>query len=277
VEILGGDRPEILAATAYSLTTGHEIARSGQLLSLTPRGALQRVFSFDDRLAFRAGEYGAPWGVTDYRVDESAGTRRVAIAAHHYTWWPGMVTVLDEEWRRLGTFVNAGWIERVHWLSRDRLLIAGFSEARDGGMIAALDVNALSGQSPVETGSQFYCAGCGDARPLRYVVMPRSELNRVTASRFNRALLQVSSDLLTVRTIEVPSSVEGQPADAIYEFSLSLGLVRASFSARYWDIHRALEIEGTLDHPRDQCPDRDGPRAIQIWEPPSGWTTLTIH
>jgi hypothetical protein len=167
-------------------------------------------------------------------------------------------------------------MERVRWLSPDRLLVAGFSEAYDGGMVAILDASALDGQGPVPPGSAFACTACGAGRPVRYVVMPRSEVNRVTGSRFNRALVQLSSERAVIRTVEVPSGT-GDAVDAIYEFTPSLDLIRASYSERYWDLHRALESDGKLDHTRQQCPDRDGPRAIQIWTPADGWQTRRIH
>jgi hypothetical protein len=57
---------------------------------------------------------------------------------------------------------------------------------------------------------------------------------------------------------------------------LSLDLVHASYSDRYWEAHRALEADGKLTHTRAQCPDRDGPRQYELWEPRTGWKTVTI-
>lgn len=271
-DMLGGSDPAVFAAVPNRFRRSDDGILDGQLLWLTPRGVLQRVFSFDDRLTFGAGQYGAPWAITGFVVEQRANARRVAVAAHHYTWWPSMVTVLDQEWRRQGTFVNPGWIEWVQWVSADRLVIAGFSEAYDGGMLALLNADAVDGQAPADAESAFHCAACGPGRPLRYIVMPRSEVNRASASRFNRARLQREGDRLVARTIEVPQD-EGDAADALYEFTPSLELIRASFSTRYWDVHRELEQQGKLDHTREQCADRAGPRDIRVWEPATGWRT----
>ena len=272
-DILDSMPRAVVTATAWQIATGTETVRSGQVLSLSPAGALVHSFALDDRLAFGAGAYGEPWGINDFRVYDAGGERRIAVAAHHVQWWPGIVTVLDSDLRRRGTFVNAGWLERVHWLSSDRLVVSGFSNARDGGVVALLDAGALDGQSPAEPGSPYYCQTCGDARPLRYIVMPRSELNRVTGARFNRARFEVHDRGITVRTYEMQVS-ETDAADALYEFTPSLDLVNASFSERYWEAHRALELQGRIGHTRDQCPDRDGPREIQVWEPRQGWRTV---
>jgi hypothetical protein len=266
----------ILAATGLRISS-NEAVSSGELLLVSDEGDLQRRMAFDDVLTFGdARAYGQPWGITDYRVDAPAAQPRIAVAAHHYEWWPSMIAILDPQFRRRGTFVNAGWLERVHWLAPDRLLAAGYSESRAGGVIALLDADALNGQSPEDEGSPYFCATCGDGRPVRYVVMPRSEVNRVSGSRFNRARLQMIADRITVRTIEVPYG-EADAADAVYEFDQALGFVRAAYSDRYWEAHRALEMAGKLDHTQDTCPDRNGPREILIWEPATRWQTISIN
>jgi len=106
--------------------------------------------------------------------------------------------------------------------------------------------------------------------------MPRSEVNRAGNARFNRATLQRSGAGIVVRTIEMPVDT-GEGADALYEFDLALNLKRASFSARYWEMHARLEEEGRLDHPRERCPDRDGPPTIHVWEPETGWRALRLR
>jgi hypothetical protein len=144
-------------------------------------------------------------------------------------------------------------------------------------MVALLDPAALEGQGPEPPGSPHFCETCGNDRPVRMFVFPRTELNRVTASRFNRAILQTFADgRVTARTIEVPGAAGGD-ADALYEFTPALDLINARFSERYWEIHRALEATGRIAHSRQQCPDRDGPRQVQMWEPATGWRTVQIR
>jgi hypothetical protein len=265
-----------LAAIGAGVKIADDTGLGGELFWLSSKGTLLRRFAFDDRLTFGAGVYGAPWVFTDFREDDTSDSTRVALASHHYTWWPSIVTVLDETFQRRGTFVNAGWIERVHWLSPDRLLIAGFSNPVDGAVAAILDVNALDGQSPDTDDPQYHCATCGTGRPLRYIVMPRTEVNRASQSRFNRARLQILPDRILVRTVEMAVG-EAEYADAVYEFSPALDLLSSSFSVRYWDMHEMLHKEGKLDHDREHCPDRDGPPEIRVWAPETGWQTIRLH
>lgn len=273
--VISGKDPAVYVATAYRSRRSDDLAEGGALLSLDMNGELKRSFSFKDEVTFNGTEYGSPWAVTDFAVDSSAGRRRIAVAAHHLIWYPSIVTLLDDEWRRRATFIHAGWIEGVHWIEPNRLLVAGFSESQDGGMVALLDPDNLDGQGPEPAGSPYYCETCGKVAVLRMIAMPRTEVNRITASRFNRARFQVTADRIVVRTIEVPSPEV--PVDALYEFTPNLDLITASFSKHYWEIHRALELEGKIKHTAEQCPDRDGPREIRVWEPGTGWRTQSAR
>lgn len=272
VQLVSGGVPAVYAANSHSLRGEDQAAEGGALVSYRPDGRRRWAFSFDDTLRFGGRDFGAPWPVTDFSV-EGGDPRRIAVAAHHYTWNASMVAILDDTGRRLSTFAHSGWIENVHWV-RSRLVIGGFSNARNGGMVALLDPAHANGQGAEDPG-EHHCDNCGPDRAVRMAVMPRSEVNRLTHSRFNRAVIEVTPDRVIARTIEVPSM--GQEAvDAIYEFTPDLQLIGASFSARYWEIHAALEGQGRVDHPAAACPDRAGPREILVWSPDSGWKPQAI-
>lgn len=275
IEPLAGEG--LLAATAHSVTTDNLTIRDGRLMWFAPGGTLRQWFSFQDTLRIGSRDFSGPWSLTDYQRRDSGSTRTIAVTAHHYEWWPSIVTVLDGRWQRQASFVHAGWVEQLRWLPGDRLAIAGFSNPKDGGMVALLDANALNGQAPPAGNGQFDCAACGPDRPLRYVVMPRSEVNRVSASPFNRASFWVRAGALLVSTAELAHTNTMAPATAIYEFTPQLTLLHASYSDRYWEAHRDLERQGKLTHTRDQCPERDGPPRVEIWDPAAGWTVDTVR
>ena len=98
----------------YVLVNGR-LARSdpaalgGRLLWLGPDGQARGAFSLTDDLRFRQVTYpGAPWTMVDARLDDRGDRSRVAVVAHHQTWWPGVLTIVDAKLRRGHTFVNAG-------------------------------------------------------------------------------------------------------------------------------------------------------------------------
>jgi hypothetical protein len=276
IEYLGADG--ILAATSHTVDRKENLAvRSGQVLWLDTAGAIKQSFSFEDRLTIGSRVYAAPWSISDYRLNGSRGERRIAVTAHHYEWWPSIVTILDGQLQRKGSFVHAGWVEHLRWLAEDRLAIAGFSNMKDGAMVALLDANAINGQSPPSDRAEFECAGCGPDRPLRYVIMPRSEVNRVSVAPFNRASMAPRGDTLLARTVELPHTGSTPAATALYEFTPRLELLHASYTDRYWEAHQQLESLGKITHPRARCPERDGPTQIEIWEPATGWRVEPVR
>jgi hypothetical protein len=271
-QVMGTAPAGVYFATGYRMDQARNAVEGGRVTFLGLDGREVRSFAFDDEVTLHGMRYATPWAVTAFAVNETGGTRRVAVAAHHYTWDPGLVTVLDDRWQRQGTFVHAGWVEQLRWIAPERLLIGGFSNARNGGMIALLDPAALNGQGPETTGSRHYCDSCGPDRPLRMFVFPRTELNLAAGARFNRVILDSAGDRVVARTVEMTMS-DGD-AVAVYEFTPALDLASARFGERYWDMHRTLETQGLLTHTREQCPDRDGPRQIEQWEPATGWRTI---
>jgi len=274
--LVSGDAdPVVYAATSYRERLGDRRIESGELAAFGSDGRRQWSFAFDDTLNFGGKPFTAPWAITTFAREGASKSSRLAVAAHHYVWGPSLVAILDSGGRRLGSFAHSGWIEALRWMNTETLLVAGFSESRNGGMVALLDTDKLDAQGPEPKGSEHYCDNCGKQLPRRMMVMPRSELNRVTNSRFNRAAVSIVGDRIVVHTLEVPSTV--QASDAIYEFTTSLDPVRATYSQHYWETHDRLHAEGKLDHPRERCPDRDGPREILTWSPGAGWTTVAIR
>jgi hypothetical protein len=271
IEDLDADgTPEILVGVSFYDNTENRSIRQGELLSLSTAGAERWRFAFGDILTFGDGVVRGPWLLADWQVGNSSSHARIAVAAHDSTWWASMVAVLDRDGRRLGTFVNPGWVESLLWLGRDRLAIGGFNNMRDEAIFALLDVNRLDGQAPGADGTAFACLSCSSAAPLLYATFARSELNRLTAARFNRARVSTVGDKILVTTSET------ERANAIYEFDLDLRLVRAQYSESYWDEHRRLELEGHLTHAREACPERNGPPAIHLWNGAGGQWQRTL-
>jgi hypothetical protein len=273
--VVAGPRAAVFAMTCFRLSRSGDVPLSGQLMQFSPQGKLQSTFEFEDRWTLGGTSYGGPWAVTDTQIDDSFGRRQIAVAAHHYSWWPSVVTILDDRFQRLSTFVNSGWVEGLRWISPDRLAIAGFNEALNGGMFAVLDSHDIDGASPEPPGTKFACDDCRSGRPVAYFVFPRSELNRVTGSRFNRAALDVSLGGISLHTDEIARENNvGALIEAVYEFSPAFELVKASYGDRYWDKHHALELEGKITHTREQCPERDGPPLVKMWTRDTGWTDI---
>lgn len=262
-------RQDVMAGVAFYLGARDRPTSAGELLNISLDGAIRWRFAFDDQLAFRGEQFTGPWGLADWDIGPAASPAHVAVAAHDMAWWASVVAVLDHNGKRLGTFVNPGWIESLLWIDGARVLAGGFNNQRDAAVIALLDANRLEGQAPGTTGTEYECVSCPRRDPLLYASFPRSEINLVTASRFNRAQVALAGDRYLVTTSELVS--EGVSATAMYEFDRDMRLVRARYSDTYWDQHRRLELEGRLTHSRETCAEREGPAAIHVWSG-SSWT-----
>jgi hypothetical protein len=76
--------------------------------------------------------------------------------------------------------------------------------------------------------------------------------------------------------VNVP--VYAVPFQLAWTLPVTAPFVHASArDAPSWEIHSALEARGQLNHTRDQCADRAGPGAIQVWEPATGWRTVAAR
>jgi len=275
--VVTGQHPRAYFITSHRQKPNSDAVEGGEFTALDFDGQPQFTFRFFDTVQFGGRSFGEPWSVTAFSALDGDPAPRLAVAAHHWLWGPSLLAILDQKGNRLGTFANDGWIEQLEWLSPERLVFGGFSESKNGGMVGLLDPRELDGQSPEPPASPHYCETCGKHPPLKMVVMPRSEVNLLTASRFNRAIVELSGGRLIVRTVEVPAA-EGQgAADAIYEFSPSLDLLNASFGEYYWRIHDRLLAEKKVDHDRAHCPFRNGPGPISIWSPDTGWTVMSTN
>ena len=276
-KVTQGRDPRVYFVTSHRMKGTDGPVEGGEFTALGIDGTRDFTFRFFDNVRFGGKPYGEPWAVTAFSAPEDGQGSLLAVAAHHWLWSPSLLAILDRNGKRLGTYANYGWIEQLTWLSADRLLFGGFSHSHDGGMVGLLDPRQLDGQSPEDPSSPFYCDTCGTNLPLKLVVMPRTEVNVMTQSRFNRAIVERTGDRVIVRTIEVPAA-EGQgAADAIYEFTTALEFISASFSQYYWQIHERLYGEKKIDHDRDHCPFKNGPQNIRLWTRESGWSVIPTN
>lgn len=260
-----GPEPGVLAATSYVERRPVGTHETGTAYWFSLAGQLLHRFSPEGHWTFGGGHaYGGPWALATADPIVTGVSRRIAVAAHDYQWWPSVVTILGDQWTPHSTFVNSGWLYGTLWVAPNRLVISGFNQEHDGGMVALLDPDAGDGASSDAPDGPFHCDNCGPARALTYVVLPRSELNRVTRSAFNWATVSRVGDRIAARTTEVDYAAPSSSTEAIYEFDMSLALISARYGDRYWERHRALELEGKITHSRDKCPERDGPPFVLV-------------
>jgi hypothetical protein len=252
---------------------------SSELDCFSNTGSLMWSFTVRDKLTFGSQTFSPPWGLQGLELLRVNGQGRVAVALHHDVWWPSMVVLLDTEGRTVGKFVNSDWIlslKAVRTSSGMLLLAGGTSNSGDGAMLAVLDPAKLEGTSPERAGSIYECNGCGQGRPVKYFIFPRSEVNAAAGTRLSFTNLDESNEMIFARTQEARGSGRYETAEGIFTFSPEIDLVRAVYSDGYWYAHKQLEDSGAIKHSRSECPDRFGPRRILSWDPQNGWKEIHL-
>lgn len=255
-------------------------AAYGELFAFDAGGRPLWSFRSRDTLTFGAGRFSPPWISShtpafpgpEVAVFTTRGRPRIAWAQSHHTWWPSILSVLDESGKRVSTWVHSGCIYSVTAVSTPRgprLLAAGTSNSRAAGFFAVLDAEHVDGAGPEEPSSRFDCHSCGPGRPLRYLVVEPSELTRAS-SPYN-ALFDVRPDEAGVEVRTNDGSPLGPVGQAILRLSPDLAVETADWSSG-WDFgHRELERAGKLDHSLDRCPVRNAPPRVREWTPEGGW------
>jgi hypothetical protein len=140
-------------------------------------------------------------------------------------------------------------------------------------MLAVLDANQPYAVSPQTPGTRFYCENCGQGSPLKYFILPKSELNRLVGQGPNSVHhIDLLGTTLLVSTSELSDGMR-----AIYFFSSTreISPQSATLASTYWSEHRRLEREGRVNHTAEQCQDYLHPKPIRLWA--SGrWSELPV-
>ncbi|MBI1737786.1 MAG: hypothetical protein HYR58_00885 [Acidobacteria bacterium] len=244
----------------------------------TSKGELRWKYDPELTLSFAGRSFEGPWDINDVLAVSDGKGHAIWLAVAHHTWWPSFVVKLDAAGKAEVRFVNSGTLKVLNLLrtsDASYMLVGGFNNEWEGGILAVLPVDKAAGSSPQKPGSPYRCDACPSGQPIRYFVFPRSEVNRSEINAIN----PVEQILITQRKVEVNTGEGPSNVRAFYTFSLNpeMRFVSAAFSdASYWRLHKQLEEEGKIKHTPEQCPERDGPLGVRVWEPVSGWREVRL-
>lgn len=246
-----------------------------ELMAFGTGGQLRWHVVHRDSYRFARDTFSEMWVSGGVSVHDMAGRPRIAWTVHDNTWWPSALFLLDAYGGIEGPFINSGWITTTTFVKTpdgDYLLASGIRNSRQGAMLAVLDAKDIWGHSPEESGSKFTCLDCPPGGPLRYFVFPPTDVNRASGLSYNETIGVDPGDSqfqIVVREGARPSNIVW-----VYHFTMDFELVRIVPGDSYWPAHDLLELEGKLDHGREDCPWL-APPAILSWTLDGGWTELT--
>lgn len=248
-----------------------------ELVCFSATGRVRWRQRVDDVFTFRGGSFGPAWShgrVAAFQVD---GTVRIAWALNSPPSWPALLVVLDQEGRRISTFVHSGSIYALAVTSdstRPLILAGGVSNSNRAAGFFVLDGRSASGHSREPPGSAYECLGCPAGEPLRYLLLPRSEINAALGRPYNvLENVGVSSRGFDIRTLEADVAAGG-PVYQHFELSRSFELQQGYLDDNSWSVHELLERQGKLSHGVSECAMYRGAPAVRSWAPAVGWRTL---
>jgi len=259
--------------TFAALTLREGAIDTSRLLCLDDAGGLRWQYTPEDRVTFADQTYAGPWQSGPVAVQRQSRGGRIFWTTHHYTWWPALITMLDDHGTPLAAFIHPGWITSIQPLPSDRVVATGINNEFESDVIALLDDDSWPGAAPPAAKPEFACRECPSGRPVRYFVVPPTEMNMLVGMPRLQAHIHVLERTIEVRTYQNGTDAHG--GELILEFTPDMTPVRARMSDAYWTWHRQMEAEGRLRHSADMCPEHRGIE-LRDWRRGAGWTTVFV-
>jgi hypothetical protein len=269
---------DIAGKPAFLVIASHKSSGGGELDCLSADGTL--LWHYEPKMSLKFGKQvdDGPWAITAFEVVHDSAKLQLWASVGDSIWGHSFVEEIDPQTGQPQVrFVNNGAIYAIRSVVSDNtryLLAGGFNNEYDSPMLAVLDPSQPYAVSPQTPGTRFYCEKCKPGSPLKYFLMPKSELNQLVGQRPN----SVQHIDLLGQTIDASTSELSDAMRAIYFFSLTpeISPHSVTLASTYWSEHRRLEREGRINHPAEQCQDYLHPKPIRLWA--SGrWSELPLE
>jgi hypothetical protein len=269
---------DIAGKSAFIVMAGHKNSGGGELDCLSADGTL--LWRSEPKATLKFGEQvdGGPWTITAFEFVYNSAKPQLWAAVGDSIWGHSFIEEIDlKTGQPQIRFVNNGAIYALRDVignNKRYLLAGGFNNEYDLPMLAVLDPNQPYAVSPQTPGTRFYCETCGQGSPLKYFLMPRSELNQLVGQSPN----SVQHIDLLAQTVNASTYELSDAMRAIYFFSLApeISPHSVTLASTYWSEHRRLEREARINHPAEQCPDYLRPKPVRLWV--SGkWSELPLE
>jgi hypothetical protein len=211
-------------------------------------------------------------------VASEKGSSAVYVAVSDAIWWQSFVLRISPSGAQSIVFASSGNIRdlrRFEVASGSYILAAGINNEYGQASLAVLRQDGPPATSPQGNAATYLCTrGCPSARPYRYILLPRSELNIASQLPYNfAAVIHKRTNGVTVETDELRS---GPGSLVFYDFSQDLEPQRVVYGDGYREAHRQFEREGRIKHTYEQCPERKAPAILRICDENGNWSTVSV-
>jgi hypothetical protein len=270
---------DLAGKLAFIVVANHKLTGGGELDCLSANGTL--LWRYEPKMSLKFGSQmdDGPWAIAAFEFALDSAKPHLWAAVGDSIWGHSFVEELDVKTGQPQTrFVNNGAIYALRSVvsnNKRYLLAGGFNNEYDLPMLLVLDPSQPYAVSPQTRGTRFYCETCGQGKPLKYFLMPKSELNQLIGQSPNSVQhIDVLGQTVNASTSELSDAMR-----AIYFFSITpeISPHSVTLASTYWSEHRKLEREGRVKHPAEKCSDYLNPKPIRQWNPESGWSELPLE
>jgi DNA-binding winged helix-turn-helix (wHTH) protein len=273
VDLDGDGVPEVLVAASFGPPGS---GGKDEILCFSSRGTILWRYKPKVEIAFNTPDLNGPWLVTHMVVVPEHRSSSIWVAVAHDVWWPSFIERLSAAGVPSRVFTSSGDImalRPVQTKAGPYMLAAGINNEYSQASLAVLSENGPPTTSPQTEGSEFQCArGCPAAKPDRYILLPRSELNTASDEPYNIAVhIFARPGGITVKTQELVTG-----SGAFFDFSQDLQPERVAYSTDYREVHRRFEREGRIKHSFKDCPERKSPAILRICDDHGNWSTVQV-
>jgi hypothetical protein len=271
---LGGDGvPEVLVAAAFGPPVS---GGKDEIFCFSSSGTVLWRYKPKVDIEFNTRDLNGPWRPSDVLVVPESRYSTIWVAVVHDVWWPSFIDRLSPAGVRSRVFTSSGDImalQRLQTKTGSYMLAAGVNNEYRRASLAVLSETDPASTSPQTEGSEYQCIrGCPAARPFRYILLPRSELNTASDAPYNTAI----RILTRPGGITVQTSEGGTLPGGFYDFSQELQPERVAYGGNYREMHRRFEREGRIRHSFKDCPERKSPAILRICDDHGNWSTVAV-
>ncbi len=236
--------------TLFSIQTINE-AGEDRLICFNNKGKILWTFQAGRRMIFGNKEYSSDYRITGFGCDDidSDGRQEIIVIAHHNTYFPCQVVLLNSKGKILGEYWNSGYLQNYAFVDlngdgRKEIILAGINNEWRCPCVVVLDPALMKGASP-QTKDYYRCQNIKDSYEKYYLRFPRNEID-LLKRELNNVICRI--DVFENKTISFSTSV----SSIFYEFNYNMKLLNVDLSHAFMADYEQFKNEGKIKKSLDE-------------------------
>lgn len=195
-------------------------------------------------------EFDPPFHIQEFAVVPSTPTKKVVLVSEHHMFFPSVADLLSNKGEVLGEYWHSGQMRSPVVMSPANdghytvLLGAPDNEFRAASLIA-LDIDHFPNGASAQVNPHYQIRDMPIAKESARLLFQRSCINRLRYPNNHVAAIILENGAPTVL---VGETLDGYPAEVIYQFSSKLELRDVSVGDNFLTLHKEFESRHELDH-----------------------------